>query len=175
MNIRFLDTEDAVAYRALRKFSLEESPFAFSDSEEEEGGKSLEESQSEIMQTGSPLEAFALGAFTEASELIGFVKFKRDPRKKARHRAGLYALYVAPAHRGNGVAKQLVNRLAEIAASIPGLEQIQLWALVSETSVVPFYESAGFRKNGGIIEKDLIINDIYVDAVCMVKYPKDEQ
>lgn len=170
MTIRFLNAGDVEAYRALRLSSLTESPFAFSDSFEDQVFKTEEDFQREIEQQGSPLEAFALGAFTEAHELIGFVKFKRDRRTKARHRASLLSLYVEPKQRGKGIAKQLVQELVDIAGSVPGLEQVQLSSIISETSPIAFYEALGFEILGGIIKKDLIINGRYVDAVYMVKH-----
>lgn len=169
MNVRFLNTNDALVYRELRKFSLQEAPFAFSDSYEDEAEKAIEDYEQEIETIGFPYEKFTLGAYTDLNELIGFVKYKRDQRAKARHRASLHSLYVLPKYRGIGIAKQLVTELLKIVEPISSIEQIQLWALLSdESSTVGFYEKIGFKISGGIFKNDLLINGRYVDAVCMV-------
>lgn len=171
MNIRFLNTNDVLVYRELRKFSLQEASFAFSDSCEDEAGKALEDYEQEIETIGFPYEKFTLGVFTDLNELIGFVKYKREQRTKARHRASLHSLYVLPKYRGNRIAKQLVTELVNIVEPISGIEQIQLWVLLSdESSAVGFYEKIGFKISGGIFKNDLLINGKYVDAVYMVKY-----
>ena len=172
MTIRFLNSDDANDYSVLRKFSLLESPFAFSDSYEDQENKIMLHYQSEIEKWGNPLEAFTLGAFNESNELVGFVKFKRDQRTKARHRASLYSLYVKPEYRGQGLSKKLVSELIRIIEPIPGIEQLQLSSIVSHISLIEFYEKLGFQKLGGILEKDLIINGKYVDAWYMVKHLK---
>jgi len=170
MIIRFLNNDDVINYSALRQYSLQESPFAFSDSYEDQKEKSMLDYQAEILKWGNPFEAFTLGAFNDANELIGFVKFKRDHRTKARHRASLHSLYVKPEYRGKGLAKKLVSELITIIEPIPGIEQLQLYSIVSHISLIEFYERLGFQKLGGLLEKDLIIDGKYVDAWYMAKY-----
>jgi ribosomal protein S18 acetylase RimI-like enzyme len=175
MTIRFLTNDDVIDYSILRKNSLIESPFAFSDSYEDQENKSMSDYQSEIMKWGNPLEAFTLGAFNEAKKLVGFVRFKRDQRTKARHRASLHSLYVKPEYRGQGLAKMLVNELLKIVEEVPGIEQLQLSSIASHISIIEFYEKLGFQKLGGLLEKDLIINGKYVDAWYMVKHLKQQR
>ena len=115
MNIRFLKENDAVIYSQLRLSSLMESPFAFSDSYEDQVHKSILDFQLEIERKGDPLESFTLGAFSNENHLIGFVKYKRDHRSKARHRASLFSLYVQPKHRGKGIAKKLINKFFNLS------------------------------------------------------------
>jgi ribosomal protein S18 acetylase RimI-like enzyme len=169
MTIRFLVYKDIVLYREARLRSLKESPFAFSDSYEDQLKKATD-FYDEIEMTGSPPEKFTLGAFSEQDELVGFVKFKRDQRSKARHRASLHSLYVIPEFRGKGIAKMMITELFKIIEPIPGLEQLQLSSIISHNSTVSFYEKMGFQMLGGILEKDLIIEGKYVDAMYMVKF-----
>ncbi|MCW3071211.1 MAG: hypothetical protein JWO44_1101 [Bacteroidetes bacterium] len=170
MTFRFLNRADVSAYKELRLLSLRESPFAFSDSYEDELNKSVFDYQLEIQISGSPAESFVLGAFSGSNELAGFVKFKKDKRSKARHKGSLHALYIRPEMRGNGLGEKLLHKLFSVTGQIEGLEQIHLWALVAGSSVTGFYEKAGFRQQGAIVKNDLKINDTYVDAVYMVKY-----
>jgi ribosomal protein S18 acetylase RimI-like enzyme len=172
MTIRFLNAADSSAYKALRLSALQESPFSFSDSFEDQENKTDIDFVHEIVRSGFPLESFALGAFAEDHELVGFVKFKRDHRSKARHRASLHSLYVKPVLRCNGIANKLIMELFAIMESIPGLQQLQLSSIISKTSMIAYYEKFGFQILGGIIEKDLIIDGQYVNAVYMVKHLK---
>lgn len=170
MIIRFLNEDDSIKYKEIRLNSLLESPFAFSDSYEDYLSKTLTEYQLEIIKEENPLECFALGAFSDENQLIGFVKFKRDSRSKARHRASLYSLYVEPKYRGNGIARKLVLELLRIIEPIKDIEQLQLSTIITKNSLIEFYQNFGFEILGGIIKKDLIIQNLYVDAVYMVKY-----
>jgi ribosomal protein S18 acetylase RimI-like enzyme len=170
MNIRFLDEDDKLIYREIRLSSLKETPFAFSDSYEDQVNKTLLDFQTEIKKISNPIESFTLGAFSNNNKLIGFVKFKRDNRSKARHRASLYSLYVEPRYRGQGIAKKLILELFKAIESITELKQLQLSTIITKDSLVEFYKSFGFQKMGGIIKKDLIIEDQYIDAIYMVKY-----
>lgn len=172
MNIRFLEENDAVIYSQLRLNSLVESSFAFSDSYEDQFNKSIIDYQLEIKKTGDPLESFTLGAFSNQNQLIGFVKFKRDHRSKARHRAMLYSLYVEPNHRRKGIGKKLITKLFNTIEPISGIEQLQLSTIISKNSLVEFYKSFGFEKLGDIIKDDLIIENQYVDGLYMVKHLK---
>ncbi len=172
MNIRFLDEGDGAMYRQLRLSSLQESPFAFSDSYEDQVNKSIPDFQQEIQKAGNPLESFTLGAFSTENQLIGFVKFKRDHRSKARHRASLFSLYVQPSERGKGIAKKLIHKLLITIEPISGIEQLQLSTIISKDSLIDFYKSFGFEKLGDIIKDDLIIENQYVDAIYMVKHLK---
>ena len=170
MIFRLLNINDISIYKELKCFSLKESPLAFSDSYEDELLKNDSDYESELKIIGLPAESFVFGAFSESKELIGFVKFKRDKRTKARHKATLHALYIKPQFRGNGIGKKIIDGLYKTIALLQGLEQIHLWVLISDTSVVKFYESCGFLSQGAIVKNDLKIGDRYVDAIYMVKY-----
>lgn len=170
MNIRFLDENDCFVYREIRLASLKECPFAFSDSYEDQLNKSLLDIQIEVKKIINPIESFTLGAFSEQNHLIGFVKFKRDNRSKARHRASLFSLYVKPDYRGEGIARKLIIELLKTIEPIIELKQLQLSTIISQNSLFEFYKKFGFKKFGGIIKKDLIIENQYVDAIHMVKH-----
>jgi ribosomal protein S18 acetylase RimI-like enzyme len=170
MTIRFLNENDSLIYRTIRLSSLKESPFAFSDSYEDQAGKTILDFQLEIQKIDNPLEGFTLGAFSNENQLIGFVKFKRDQRSKARHRAALYSLYVDPDYRRKGIAKKLIKELLKNIEALTDIQQLQLSTIISGNSLVDFYKSFDFQILGGIIKDDLIIQNRYVDAVYMVKY-----
>lgn len=157
-------------YAKLRLLSLKESPLAFSDSYEDELKRNSQDYQMEIEPLFGLAESFILGCFTPGNSMVGFVKFVRDKRTKARHKAYLHSLYMKPEFRGKGFGKQLIRELFEAISPLDDLEQIHLWVLISETSAVEFYQSCGFRNQGTLVQNDLKIGQQYVDAMYMVKY-----
>jgi ribosomal protein S18 acetylase RimI-like enzyme len=170
MNFRFLDKNDILTFKELRLLSLQESPLAFSESYEDELKKMDVQFELELNIIGIPAESFVLGVFSKLNELIGFVKFQRDTRSKARHKATLHALYIKPQYRKQSIGKTLMTELFKIIESLKGVEQIHLWVLISDTSVMNFYEKCDFQTHGAIVKNDLKIGDRYVDAMYMVKY-----
>lgn len=170
MNFRFLDKNDILIFKELRLLSLKESPLAFSESYEDELKKTDAQFDFELEIIGKPAESFVLGVFLKTNELIGFVKFHRDTRSKAHHKAMLHTLYIKPQFREQGIGKKLVTELFKTIESLKDLEQIHIWVLISDTSVVKFYEKFGFINQGTIVKNDLKIDDRYVDAIYMVKY-----
>ncbi|UMY65097.1 MULTISPECIES: GNAT family N-acetyltransferase [unclassified Flavobacterium] len=170
MTIRVLRPADAPAYRALRLFALQDAPFAFSDSYEDEVRKTPEAYRDEIG-FGFPWDAFVVGAFAADGTLSGYVRFRRDGRSKARHRAGLYGLYVGPTFRGRGLAWQLMDEGIRMAQAVPGLTQLQLWVLAPDGNpLVDLYTRLGFAAVGPVVPNDLLIDGRYVDALCMIRH-----
>jgi GNAT superfamily N-acetyltransferase len=168
--IRQLDKADAAAYRRLRLESFRESPFAFSESYEDESKKTEADFANDLTSSGEPAERFVLGAFSEDLQLIGFVTFKRDLRAKARHKSMIYAMYTTAGARRQGVGRALVTEVISRARRLEGLEQIHLWVLHGTTSAADFYRKLGFQSQGPVVKKDLKINGQYVDAGYMVLY-----
>jgi RimJ/RimL family protein N-acetyltransferase len=170
ISIRLLGGADTLSFKRIRLQSLQESPLAFSESYEDEANKTDAEFEAELKTIGSPAESFVLGTFSEASELIGFVKFRRDIRSKARHKAMLHGMYLNPNYRGKGIGKRLLEQMLQYAMLIEGLEQIHLWVLISDNSVVDFYKKCCFENQGTVVKQDLKIGYTYVDAMYMVHY-----
>ena len=173
LDIRLLSERDAADYREMRLKSYKEAPLAFSESYEDDKNRSLNEFKSELMIQGNPPERFVLGAFLETEKLIGFVKFRRDLRSKARHKSMIHAMYTDLKYRNHGIGKKLIQDLLKRVRIMVGLEQIHLWVLHSDTSASDFYKKCGFESQGMLVKKDLKIEDIYVDAEYMVMYLND--
>lgn len=167
ITIRFIEEREAEIYRKFRLESFLQDPLAFSESYEDEKSRSVNEFKRELIVQGSPPEWFVLGAFLD-NELIGFVKFRRDLRSKARHKSMIHAMYTHPEHRELGIGRKLISTLLEHARAIDGLEQIHLWVLHSDTSASGFYKKCGFQSQGTVVKRDLKIGDTYVDAEYMV-------
>ena len=170
--IRILEENDTKHYQALRLKSYQESPFAFSESYEDEKHRSLSSFYEEVKVEGEPPEQFVLGVFSSPQDLIGFVKFRRDKRSNARHKSMIHAMYIRGDYRNQQIGKMLMDELIQRAKKLEGLEQIHLWVLHSKTTASTFYKKFGFQSQGPFVKKDLKINNEYVDAEYMVMYLK---
>ncbi len=167
--IQKLSLEHTSAYRELRLLSYQESPYAFSESYEDEHQKNIDDFKDEIIQDSYPEEYFILGCF-DGDKLVAFVKFKRDQRTKARHKAMVYAMYVHPDYRGKGLGKQLMQYILDKCGEMPDMEQIHLWVLHHKrASAANFYKSLGFKSMSKVIA-DLKVENEYIDAEYMFYY-----
>jgi len=83
------------------------------------------------------------GAF-DGDALVGAVGIGRWAPAKARHRALLWGMYVAPTHRRRGLGEALVARAVDQLRHVGGIAQVEL--LVATTSVAArrLYRRLGF-------------------------------
>ena len=172
IELKILTEKDWKAYRDLRINSLIKAPYAFSDSHEDEALRTTKSYLNDLQIMGSPPEQFILGAFVEQNQLIGFVKFRRDRRTKARHKSMLHTMFVDPNYQKQGIGETMMRELLRRAKQMAGLEQIHLWALHSakHPSAANFYAKCGFEKQGPFVRQDLKVGDTYIDAEYMVLY-----
>lgn len=170
--IRYLTPQDAPAYRSLRLDSFQEAPYAFSESFEDEQHRSLDDFILELQHKGIPPEWFVLGAF-QGTELVGFVKFRRDQRSKARHKSMIHAMYTKADYRGQKIGQQILQHLLTLTQNMDGLTQIHLWVLHAQgRSAADFYRKLGFTGQGPLVKQDLRVGDVDIDAEYMVMYLK---
>ena len=169
--IRCLIQSDLITYKALRLFSLKESQYSFSDSFNDIRAKADSFFLKEIECDWMNLETFTLGVFLKnTNDLIGFANFSRDKRYNARHKSMIHRTYIHPKHRRNNFGKKLLHAIINIASIIQELEQIHIWVLILNNKTQEFYEKVGFVSQGTIVQKDLKIKGVYVDAMYMVFY-----
>lgn len=166
MEIQILNKAENRIFRDILLFGLKESPTSFSDSFSEI--QNLDENYflQRLTVIGNPPETFVLGVFDP--HLIGIVSFSRDQRLKARHKAFLNSMYILPEKRNQGIGTKLLNELLKRAKLLNGLEQIHVWVIHSDTSARNIYLRAGFE-SFGLVRKDLLINDEYVDSEYLVR------
>ena len=92
-------------------------------------------------------ERVTLGASLEG-ELVGVMTLARNPALKQRHKASIYAVYVAPAARGQRVGERLLAALMAWARAVPGLLQVRLSVSVTQTAARRLYAAQGFTVYG---------------------------
>jgi GNAT superfamily N-acetyltransferase len=109
--IRPLDAADAAAFQALRLRGLREVPGAFGSTYEEEAGVPLDEVAARLAR-GAEREDVVFGALDGKGVLVGVAGLRRDSHRKARHRAHVWGMYVAPEARGRGLGRLLNKTLS---------------------------------------------------------------
>jgi RimJ/RimL family protein N-acetyltransferase len=142
-HLRPLTETDAAEFWALRLRGFRDAPEAFGSSYEEQSARPLADVSADLR----PAEGtFVLGAF--APGLVGITGLRREPRRKRRHRATLWGMFVAPEARGHGVARALLTELIRRARAVAGLEQILLTVMSGNQPAIRLYGGAGFEPYG---------------------------
>ena len=118
-------------------------------------------------------ERVTLGALLEG-ELVGAVTLARNPALKQRHKASIYAVYVAPAARGQQVGERLLAALMSWARAVPGLLQVHLGVSVTQTAARRLYAAQGFTVYG-LERRALRVNGQDVDEEHMVCFLDGEK
>ncbi len=146
MTVRRLLPTDAEPYRTLMLDGYERHPDAFTSSVAERGALPLSWWQKRL--DPAPLaEQVVLGAF-DGERLVGAAGLQFEPREKARHKANLFGMYVAPGSRQGGFGRRLVLAVLEEAASREGVKVVQLTVTEGNAPARTLYEDCGFQAFG---------------------------
>jgi ribosomal protein S18 acetylase RimI-like enzyme len=156
--LQTLHAADAPRYRALRLRALREDPAAYLTSAAEYELRTLEDVAARLCPTP---DHFTLGAFVNG-ELKAVATLVRADSPKQRHRAEVFAVYVAPETRGLRLGQALMDELIRQARAIPGLDVLNLSVTETQTAARRLYESLGFtvwgtergalRENGALLD-----------------------
>lgn len=139
-----LNSEDAHIYHELRLRSLMESPESYLTTYEDEKEKPIEKLMNNLIPSDN---RFTLGGFID-NFLTGVVTFVRESNSKTTHKGNVYALYVSPEFRGQGIGKALMLELKNRARQCIGLEQLNLTVISDNTAAKRLYVSVGFITYG---------------------------
>ncbi|MFN2385096.1 MAG: GNAT family N-acetyltransferase [Thermoanaerobaculia bacterium] len=136
--VRRLRPEDAEAFMVLRREALEREPFAFSSSPEEDQALSHDF----LRRTLAGRNQAIFGGF--AGRLVGSAGVYQDEQRKASHKAHVWGVYVAPAHRGSGLGRSLMAAVLQFARGLPEVTQVHLGVADRAQAAMGLYESLGF-------------------------------
>ncbi|MFJ7734622.1 GNAT family N-acetyltransferase [Lysinibacillus sp. NPDC097231] len=164
MEIRVLTAADAEIYRDFRLEGLQLNPEAFGSSFEEEKDFPLELFASRFEAQGS----YTLGIF-DHEELVGVATLVQEGKLKLMHKANIFAVYVSPKKRGQGIGKQLMVEAINKAKELVGVEQLNLTVVSTNASAKRLYVSLGFEVFG-TEKRALKIGQQYCDEDYMVLF-----
>jgi ribosomal protein S18 acetylase RimI-like enzyme len=140
-SIRRLAPDEWAAYRVLRLRALEESPDAFGSTLAHERDRPDAEWASRLAPSSSDLPLVA----ELAGEAVGLAWGKIDATLPDTAR--LYQMWVAPAQRGLGVGRMLVDAAIEWAKASQ-MRRLALCVTCGDTAAMRLYARAGFRVVG---------------------------
>jgi GNAT superfamily N-acetyltransferase len=165
-DVRRLKPSDSDAFMALRLAGLASDPLAFSSTYDEEvvAGPAL------AAKRLKDKTAYNFGAFIDG-KLAGIVTLLIRTSASSRHTADLVGMYVDPAHRGQGVADNLVNALFEQAKSLPHLKKVMLNVVAGNDRAHAFYVRHGFQVFGAESQAAYLEGRFH-DEVMMVRFLK---
>lgn len=144
-SLRRLVAGDLGAYRSLRLTALLESSNAFSATVETEQALSDEQVLGRLE---GPSHSGIWGAWNTKQVLVGNVGLLHLPQDKLRHKASLYAVYVAPCARGEGVGRQLLEAVITHTRLLTELRLLNLGVTAGNTAALGLYQSLGFEEYG---------------------------
>lgn len=147
---------------ALRHAALEDAPFSFGSSPEDDRANSIGFVRDVL---ASPDQA-VFGAF--AGPLVGIVGIYRDPSAKGSHKCHLWGLYVSPAARSTGIGRALVTEAVDFALSLERVTHLYVSATDRAPEAMALYESLGFI-TWGVEPAALRVGDLVVSENHMVR------
>jgi RimJ/RimL family protein N-acetyltransferase len=139
MAIRALGPADWALFRSIRLEALAQTPEAFGSS------LTAEAAQPPEFFAGRLAGSTVFGGF-EGEALQGIAGFRQNDGPKERHKAMLWGMYVRPASRGGGLARDLVA--AVLAHARGRVELVQLTVVAGNEPALRLYTAAGFAEYG---------------------------
>jgi ribosomal protein S18 acetylase RimI-like enzyme len=163
MEIRTLDEADLEAWLVLRLRSLREHPDAFGRTPEEDEDAGRWRQYFRTM--ASDGDGFVLGAF--ANSLVGLVGCQREAPTKARHRAFIWGMYVAPEVRQRGIGRWLLAETIALARRWEDFDHLALSVMTHQAAARHLYLACGFEPIG-VHRRALRVGARYYDEERMV-------
>lgn len=140
----------------LRLRALRDHPEAFGQPYEEAAALSAIDVQETFETFWDFEDNKTFGAVAADENVVGMTGVAGWNRPKTRHRMDIWGVYVAPEHRGHGIADRLLEAAIEHARSIEGVLQLHLQAVSSNLAAIRSYERAGFVRWGRMPRADII-------------------
>ena len=140
--IRALGVADADAFRRVRLDALRLHPDAFGSAYEDEA----------LLDPAQFAERLSAPGFTRfggfaGGDLVGLAGLQMRTGAKERHKARLFSMYVDAAHRGSGLAQQLIEAVIAGAREAEALV-LQLSVSAGNASAQRLYRRMGFTVYG---------------------------
>jgi RimJ/RimL family protein N-acetyltransferase len=141
--IRPLHDDDAAAFTRLRLAAIADTPTAIAPTADEEALRPLAEVRQKIGHSASQL---VLGAFA-GEQLVAIAGLRRELPAQLAHKATVWGLFVQPAWRKAGIARQLLLRIQQHAREMGAL-QLHLSVNAENQRARHLYDALGFQAYG---------------------------
>lgn len=140
IHVRKLSPSDASAFQALRLEALRTDPVAFASSYEEERDLPEATVAERLLATG---DRAIVGAF-DGDDLVGLAAWHREEMMKLQHKGFIWGVFVRESHRGQGLARRLLEAVIALARRADGILLLNLTAYADNAPAIALYESLGF-------------------------------
>jgi ribosomal protein S18 acetylase RimI-like enzyme len=144
ISIREANPEDAILFRELRLYALQDSPTAFSADYQRNQSHPLQYWQDMLTMHADESTIFVV---EHEKDLIGMTGIARGGSPKTRHSATVWGVYVRPEWRGLHIAEALIHACFRWARERKILAA-RLGVTATNTSAIRCYERCGFRITG---------------------------
>jgi len=141
MEIRRIQPADAMAVKRLRVQALTQEPLAFAMSVTQ--ATDWTDTQWEQMASRNSDGVPTIVLAQVGTELVGMVGCHLDASPKMAHCGMVWGMYVAPAQRNHGIARQLLQAVINHGRAHQ-LQMLKLSVTTSQTSALRGYLRAGF-------------------------------
>ena len=162
VNVRKLGPSDAAAFQAVRLQALREDPIAFASSYEEERDLPLDTIAERLVATD---DRAIVGAF-DGPLLVGLAAWHREEMRKLQHKGFVWGVFVKESHRGQGLARRLLEAVIALARRADGILLLILTAYADNRRAIALYESLGFviygREPAAICVDGLLHDDVHM-------------
>ncbi|MGI4857200.1 MAG: GNAT family N-acetyltransferase [Janthinobacterium lividum] len=162
--VRILSALDADRYQRLRLLAIDDSPTAIWPTHDEQSRRSIPDIVARIR----PMpDQVVFGAFVDDA-LVGVTGLARETLRQISHKASVWGVFVAPAHRGQGIAARLLQ--AATAHANDEWDCIQLLLRVNSVNVPAktLYTHHGFT-SFGTEPRAMQVDGQFYDEEHMVK------
>lgn len=143
--IRQLGLSDTACFQRLRMAALQDTPSAFTTSLHSEQALTTAHWHERIE---GPSLSCIWGAWDRDGTLVACTGLMHQALDKVEHKATIYTVYVAPAARGAGLSRKLVESVIVYARSHTQLQQLVLSVTAGNAPAHQLYLSLGFIEYG---------------------------
>lgn len=147
--VRRITAADGAMLRDLRLRALTDTPWAFGSTFALEVDRTQAEWDERAASGAAGSERCTVLAFV-SGECVGLVGGFRNEEDRYHADVDLVSMWVAPEHRGNGVADALVDAILEWARDDAQADVVGLWVTRGNDRAQRFYERLGFVETGDV-------------------------